>query len=212
LQNGGAMKMQALVSIVLAGLVLAGCALDGTEEETTSTTEQGLSGNVHAAYDYFVARGLTKRQSAGIVGNLMQESSVIPTAVQFGGGPGRGIAQWSVGGRWDHSYHDNVTWYAAHHSESRWALHTQLAFTWYELHSVGGYGLGALRNTRTIRGATLVFMRDYEICGTCDSSRRVQYAQQVYNAYAATGRTIDVDDLDTDAEEAVDVAEDPDAE
>ena len=212
LQNGGAMRMKSVLFIVVAGLVLAGCALDNTGAETTSTAEQGLSGNVHAAYDYFVARGLTKRQSAGIVGNLMQESSVIPTAVQYGGGPGRGIAQWSVGGRWDRSYHDNATWYAAQHSESRWALHTQLAFVWYELHSVGGYGLSALRGTTTIRGATLVFMRDYEICGTCDSSRRIQYATQVYNAYAATGRVIDADDLGTDAEEAVDVAEDPDAE
>ncbi len=206
------MNLKPVFFIVVAGLVLAGCALDNTADETTSTTEQGLSGNVHAAYDYFLARGLTKRQSAGIVGNLMQESSVIPTAVQYGGGPGRGIAQWSVGGRWDRSSHDNVTWYAAQHGESRWALRTQLAFIWYELHSVGGYGLGALRATTSIRGATLVFMRDYEICGTCDSTRRIQYATQVYNAYAATGRTIGPDDFDTDAEEAVDVAEDPDAE
>jgi hypothetical protein len=197
--------------LVLA-LLVAGCAMDTSDDSDTSTTEQGLSGNEHSAFDYFVARGLTKRQAAGIVGNLIQESSVSPTAVQYGGGPGRGIAQWSVGGRWDHSYHDNVTWYAAHHDEGRWRLHTQLAFIWYELHSVGGYGLGALRNTRTIRGATLAFMRDYEICGTCDSSRRVEYAHEVYNAFAGTGREIDVDNLDVDAEEAVDVEFDPDAE
>jgi len=40
---------------------------------------------------------------------------VIPTAVQYGGGPGRGIAQWSVGGRWDSSHNDNMTWYANAH-------------------------------------------------------------------------------------------------
>ena len=206
------MKTKTVLAMVLAGLVLAGCATDSGDDGETSTTEQGLTSNEHAAFDYFVARGLTKRQSAGIVGNLMQESNVVPTAVQYGGGPGRGIAQWSVGGRWDHSYHDNVAWYASRHGWSRWALHTQLAFTWYELHSVGGYGLGALRNTSTIRGATLVFMRDFEICGTCDSTRRVEYARQVYNAFAGTGRQVDVDDPDIDAEEAVDVAYDPDAE
>ena len=211
LQNAAGMKIQHVLVLVLAGAVLAGCAMD-TPEDATSTTEQDLSSNERAAFDYFVARGLTKRQSAGIVGNLIQESSVIPTAVQFGGGPGRGIAQWSVGGRWDHSFHDNVTWYAAAHSEGRWKLHTQLAFIWYELHSVGGYGLSALRKTTTIRGATLAFMKDYEICGTCDSTKRVEYAHQVYNAYAATGQEVSVDNIDIDAEEAVDVEYDPDAE
>src|SRR5512141_1655625 len=121
------MKTKTVLTIVLAGLVLAGCAMDSGDDGETSTTEQGLTSNEHAAFDYFVARGLTKRQSAGIVGNLMQESNVVPTAVQYGGGPGRGIAQWSVGGRWDHSYRDNVAWYASRHGWSRWALHTQLA-------------------------------------------------------------------------------------
>jgi hypothetical protein len=190
---------------ILVLLAIAACATDPVDDGDTSSTEQDLSSNQRAAFHYFVNKGLTKRQSAGIVGNLIQESSVIPSAVEFGGGPGRGIAQWSVGGRWDHSFHDNVVWYAHAHGQSRWSLGAQLAFTWYELHGVGGYGLSALRRTTTIRGATLAFMRDFEICGTCDSTRRVEYAHQVYNAYAGTGREIDVDNADIDAEEAVEV-------
>jgi tail lysozyme len=174
--------MRITTSILVAATCLAGCA--SNDDPTLGTTESELSANEHTAFNYFVNRGLTKRQSAGIVGNLIQESSVNPKAKQFGGGPGRGIAQWSVGGRWDTSHHDNVTWYANQHSESRWALHTQLAFIWYELHTVGGYGLPALRDTTTIKGATLVFMKDYEICGTCDASKRIEYAHQVYNAFA----------------------------
>ncbi|MGE5187198.1 MAG: phage tail tip lysozyme [Acidobacteriota bacterium] len=170
---------------MFAIVALAGCAAD-TGDPATSTTESELSTNTHTAFNYFVAKGLTKRQSAGIVGNLMQESSVNPTAVQYGGGPGRGIAQWSVGGRWDHSYHDNVAWYASKHGTSRWALRTQLGFIWYELASVGGYGLHALRTSTTIAGATVAFMRDYEICGLCDQTRRITYAHQVYNAYATS--------------------------
>jgi Phage tail lysozyme len=169
------------MKILIAAICLAACA----SEPDTSTTESALSSNEHAAFNYFVNRGLTKRQSAGIVGNLIQESSVNPTAKQFGGGPGRGIAQWSVGGRWDTSHHDNVTWFAGQRGTSRWTLGTQLAFIWYELHTVGGYGLTALRNTTTINGATLVFMRDYEICGTCDASKRETYAHEVYNAFAS---------------------------
>jgi hypothetical protein len=131
---------------------------------------------------------------------LIQESSVNPKAVEFGGGPGRGIAQWSVGGRWDKSHNDNVTWYANAHSESRWTLHTQLAFTWYELHTFGGYGLAALRKTTTIAGATTTFERDFEKCGTCDQSKRIEYAHEVYNAFANSKLVIDADDVDNDDE------------
>jgi hypothetical protein len=195
------MRITQTFILVLAMAALASCAVDTSSDgDQTSSTEQDLSGNQHAAFRYFVARGLTKRQAAGIVGNLIQESSVIPTAREYGGGPGRGIAQWSVGGRWDHSYHDNVVWYAARHSVSRWSLNLQLGFIWYELHSVGGYGLTALRHTTTIRGATLVFERDYEICGACDESRRIAYATQVYNAYAGTAREIGPDDDVTDVD------------
>ena len=81
-------------------------------------SEAALSSNEHTAFNFFVSKGLTKTQSAGIIGNLMQESSVIPSAVEYGGGPGRGIAQWSVGGRWDTDHDDNVTWYASAHGES----------------------------------------------------------------------------------------------
>lgn len=189
---------------ILFLLAITACATDPSideGDEDTSTTEQDLSSNTHSAFNYFVAKGLTKRQSAGIVGNLLQESSMNPSAVQYGGGPGRGIAQWSVGGRWNHSYHDNLVWYANDKlGKSRWNLSAQLAFIWYELHAVGGYGLTALRNTTTIRGATIVFERDYEICGACDESRRISYATQVYNAYAGAARVIDADDDTTNIE------------
>ncbi len=190
---------------ILVLLAVTACATDPSVDDTdnTSTTEQDLSANTHPAFNYFVGKGLTKRQAAGIVGNLLQESSMNPGAIQYGGGPGRGIAQWSVGGRWDRSYHDNVAWYAnVKLGKSRWNLGAQLAFIWYELHSVGGYGLSALRHTTTIRGATIVFERDYEICGACDESRRISYATQVYNAYAGTRREIGPDDDVTDREEA----------
>ena len=173
---------------LLAAALLAGCAADPSSDPATSTTESELSSNTHTAFNYFVSKGLTKRQSAGIVGNLLQESGMDPTIKQFGGGPGRGIAQWSVGGRWDTSHHDNVAWYAAQHGWSRWSLRTQLHFIWYELADIG-YGFHALRATTTINGAVLVFMRDYEICGACDASRRETYAHEVYNAYATSAAT-----------------------
>jgi hypothetical protein len=181
------MRAITLATTLICGLLataVTGCAEDtGDDGEDTGMSEAALSNNEATAFNYFVAKGLTKRQAAGIVGNLIQESSVVPTAVEYGGGPGRGIAQWSVGGRWDTSYHDNVTWYANQHGLNRWALGTQLAFVWYEL-TTYGYGYSSLRASTTISGATIAFEDKYEICGNCQQAQRISYADQVYNAYA----------------------------
>jgi hypothetical protein len=103
--------------------------------------------------------------------------------VEFGGGPGRGIAQWSVGGRWDTEHHDNVHWYAASKGKSIHSLNLQLEFVWYELETFSGYGLHELKSASNITSATIAFQDRYEGCGECDQSKRISYAKQVLNAY-----------------------------
>ena len=175
-----------LCSVLITGCTLsAGCAGSVGTDGDDGLSEAALSSNEHTAFNFFVSKGLTKIQSAGIVGNLVQESGVIPTAVQYGGGPGRGIAQWSVGGRWDASHDDNVTWYANAHAGNRWGLTTQLDFIWYELTQIG-YGYSQLRGSSTVSAATIAFQDRYEICGTCDSSQRISYAEQALNAYGGS--------------------------
>ena len=175
----------ALAIVVLGGTLGAGCVggppVDENEEAVTPLT---AFANDKTAYEFFVGKGLTNFQSAGIVGNLDQESGVDPTAVQFGGGPGRGIAQWSVGGRWDTS-NPNAVSYASSKGESVWSLTLQLEFIWYELTTVG-YGYSALKATTNVTDATVTFMDKYEICGTCDSTNRINYAKSVLAAYGAT--------------------------
>jgi hypothetical protein len=177
------MRKHFLALIAISALA-AGCS--GSVDGDDSLSEAALSSAEHSAYNYFVSKGLTKFQAAGIVGNLMQESNVIPTAVQYGGGPGRGIAQWSVGGRWDSSRGDNVASYAAQHGGSRWALGTQLDFIWYELTNFSGYGLGALRASTNVSSATVVFQDRYEICGQCVQSTRIHDAEAVLSAYGGS--------------------------
>jgi uncharacterized membrane protein YgcG len=162
------------------GLALAGCGDAGpaVPGEPVGQVQSDLFANDVTACNYFVGKGLTDFQAAGIVGNLDQESGVDPTAVQYGGGPGRGIAQWSVGGRWDTSTNDNATWYANKTGEGLWTLQLQLDFIWYELTNVG-YGYSALKATTNVTDATTVFQDDFEICGTCDASTRIAYAQAV---------------------------------
>jgi hypothetical protein len=162
---------------------------DGTDD-STPTTPDSLSADTvttaeTTAYDFFVGKGLTAVQAAGIVGNLIQESNVVPTAVQSGG-PGRGIAQWSVGGRWDTDAEDNVKWYAAKEGLSTTSLTLQLDFVWYELSTFSDYGLASLKKATTVSAATIAFQNDFEGCGECDESQRIAYATAVYDALAGT--------------------------
>ena len=143
--------------------------------------------NNQVAFDYFVGKGLTAVQAAGIVGNLDQESGMDPTISQSGGGVGRGIAQWSAGGRWDTDTNDNVAWYAGQEGASADSLDLQLDFIWYELQTFSGYGLASLRAATTISAATVAFQNDFEGCGECDESQRIAYAEAAYSDFASGG-------------------------
>src|SRR6476469_697665 len=169
--------------LVLACAILVGGCVGGPPvDETTEALEPAFA-NDKPAYAVFGGKGRTNFQAAGIVGNLDQESGVNPASVQFGGGPGRGIAQWSVGGRWDTS-NPNVLAYAKSKGVSATSLNLQLEFIWLELTTVG-YGYAALKATTNVTDATLVFMDKYEFCGTCASAQRISYAKSVLNAYGA---------------------------
>lgn len=129
------------------------------------------------AFEFFVARGLGPVQAAGIVGNLLQESNVNPAAVQAGG-PGRGIAQWSTGARWD-----SLLRFARANHGSPLALDTQLQFLWHELTATPALGLDALRAARSVAAATRAFARSFEVCGVCNHPRRVAFAEAVLRAF-----------------------------
>jgi hypothetical protein len=184
--NPTALRILSACIVASASALAAGCSAGG-EDTATSESEAALTNSQKTAYNYFVSKGLHPYQAAAIVGNLMQESSVNPGAIQYGGGPGRGIAQWSVGGRWDHDSGDNMTWYANKNGLNKWSLQAQLEFIWYELETFGGYGLGALKNSSNVISATIAFQNDFEGCGTCAQSTRIAYAEQVLAAYGQGG-------------------------
>jgi Phage tail lysozyme len=178
----------ALLPLAVA-LASTGCARsDAPGGETIDDGSEALTENANdkIAFDYFLARGLTPVQAAGIVGNLDQESGMDPTISQYGGGPGRGIAQWSAGGRWDTSTNANVTWYAGQQNEDRWSLNLQLEFIWWEL-THEGYGYNDLRAATTVTQAVTVFQDEYEICGACDSSNRIAHANAALAQFGNDG-------------------------
>lgn len=175
-------QLALLLAVFVTGCMVGEDNLPAKEDLPPLRSEASLSNNARTAFNFFVGKGLTKVQAAGVVGNLMQESSVIPTSVEYDGGPGRGIAQWSVGGRFD-TGSKSLTAFVAARGGSKWALTTQLDFIWYELATVGGFGLPELRAATTINAAVTAFQNEYEICGTCVQTQRLQYAQQALANY-----------------------------
>jgi hypothetical protein len=155
-----------------------GSTVDG-DVVLTLAASSAPNGAARTAFHFFVAKGLAGAQAAGIVGNLLQESNVNPRSVQAGG-PGRGIAQWSAGARWN-----NLLAFARAHHEAPLALATQLKFLWHELTTVPSFGLGALRAARSVAAATSVFARSYEVCGACNQPRRVALAKDVLRAFGS---------------------------
>lgn len=171
--------MKQRISQLVGGLLLTmslalGLVVVPAQEATAATN------NNETGFDFFVAKGLTKKQSAGIIGNLIQESGtpIDPRADQPGG-PGKGIAQWSEGGRWD-----ELIKYARNRGQSRYSLNLQLNFVWYELERYPFYGLAELRDARSVREATKAFQDNFERCGKCDFNSRLRYAEGVYDDYA----------------------------
>ncbi len=126
--------------------------------------------NIEKAFNYFVDRGLTPQQSAGIVGNLIGESGVNPAQQQIGGGPGRGIAQWEVGARWDtippvKGQPANVKDFAAGpvgNGRALIDLGLQLDFLWHEFNTTESKALTSIRGATTVGQAAVAFLVDFE--------------------------------------------------
>lgn len=167
---------------------LDGCENTGGGDATDNEPLTG-SDNIEQAYNFFRVRGLTAEQSAGIVGNLMQESGVNPKSHQNGGGPGRGIAQWSVNERWAQLIQHEK-------GKDPYALATQLDFLWYEMSEVAPWNqsLPAVKATNSFDdvvqpngsrkdGSTRAFEETFEKAGKPNMPQRIKYARQVYNKY-----------------------------
>ena len=171
---------------------ITGCAASDTEP--LGENQQALFANDKTAYDYFIGKGLTNFQAAGVVGNLDQESGVDPTIHQAGGGVGRGIAQWSTGARWDTTDKDNVLQYATQQGQSATSLGLQLDFMWYELMTFSQYGLTELKASTNLTDATTVIEDKFEGCvyanyPECALPSRINFAKGILNAYGANTGT-----------------------
>lgn len=153
-----------------------------TNTNTPRSTSGGLVGNSNAerAFRYLEGKSFTDEAAAGVVGNLMQESGVNPRSRQHGGGPGRGIMQWSVNQRWKQL----LNW-AGKGNRDPWALGTQLDWMYKEM---GSYGvLGKLSHMRDVRAATKYFEDTMEKAGKPNMAARYRYADDALKSYGNDG-------------------------
>lgn len=142
--------------------------------------------NIEMAFRYFVDKNLTPEQSAAIIGNLQQESGVNPQSHQGGGGPGRGIAQWSVDGRWP-----GVIELAKKQGKSEWELSVQLDFIWQEFHTNYASAFNEFLAATSLESMVEVISSKYEVAGKAHIDKRVGYANDVLRLYGNTVTTTD---------------------
>ncbi len=136
---------------------------------TTPNASSSLVGNdnLEKILRYFVGKGLTLAQAAGIAGNFQAESGFNPS-IREGGqivdetytlepGVGFGIAQWTTGGR-----QANLKSLATSSNRAINDLSLQLDFAWQEMEAGAMMDLSTFKATTTPNEAAYVFHRDFE--------------------------------------------------
>ena len=134
------------------------------------------SANAEKVWTGLKAQGFTDESAAGILGNLQQESGIEPTRKQGGGGPGRGIMQWTVNQRWA-----TLTSWAQGKNMNPEDLDTQFQFMVKEMHDYGIYD--RQRVITNIEEAVKYFHDTMEKSADKSMSVRNGYAHGFYNTY-----------------------------
>lgn len=149
-------------------------------KEVITTAEQNRRGV--QIINFFIDKGLTAEQSAGIAGNFFAESGlqlniVNPSSRAYG------LAQW-LGER-----KQNLFAFASSRGESvgNISLETQLEFTWSELQSFKSLGLTDLKAQNTVEDAVTSFVNKFERPSTAEIAqslnKRIVYAKKFLTEY-----------------------------
>ena len=130
-------------------------------------------GTAQTIWNFFTSRGLSPSATAGVMGNLQQESGLNPS--EHGGY----LSQW--GG----SRLTSLDNYASSQGTSPSNLQTQLQFMWGEMQSGNYINVNQL-NTYDAEQAALYFSNNYEkpAAWAANNTGREQYAQSFYNEFA----------------------------
>jgi hypothetical protein len=129
-------------------------------------------------FNYFVGKGLTAQQAAGIVGNAQQESGFNPKSPNpAASGGGGGLFQWE-GDRW--SGPQGLLAFAAKRGTQWTDTATQLDFTWWEMNNNRKQTLPLLKAASTPSQAADAFEQGFEGAGNPQNQNREKYAEAAY--------------------------------
>jgi len=159
---------------------VAAAVIKKLEQEVKEVKPAPIKGSPEYIINKLVTGGLTKTAAIGVVANLKAESNLDPGIKQIGGGPGRGLAQWEKGGRYD-TDPINLNKFAAKKG-TNWAdLDTQIDFILYEMDKHPEYKKvkEQLNKTDSVEKATLIFLKKYEKAGTPHTDKRLKYAKEL---------------------------------
>lgn len=157
----------------------------------SSTTLTGSEGG-EQIYGFFLQKGLTPEQAAGVTGNAQLESGFDPLAHNPSGPEYLGIFQWDKPGRWL-----LLKTYAASKGQDPNTLVAQLDFAWYEATERGDIA-GLKAQGTTLELATWYWGRFYEVAiiggsksttpmtNVQELDKRVQYAKDALAKYGSS--------------------------
>jgi hypothetical protein len=160
------------------------------QDAVTKPAEQAIGGSLDAQQastrdqlmKFFMGKGLTQAQAAGVVGNAFAESSLNPTATN---GDAKGLFQWTGPRAAAFQKMYGV-------SPDKATVQQQEEFAWMELKAGEGGALDALDATNTPGDAgaafAATFERPYAGMGAraiyADEMKRAQMSQMMYQQYA----------------------------
>lgn len=145
---------------------ITGSSEDHKNHAAIAITKEEQIKNAKSAMDFFISKGLTTEQAAGIVGVLHAESGLNPGIVNEQekkdgkGGYGRGIAQWS-----NERIKEFGNWYKSKYGEYKEPQETdfatQLEYVWKEMQDRPAF-MKAIKSTNDIVEATDYMLRGFE--------------------------------------------------
>ena len=136
----------------------------------------GGSSNRAKVWNMLMDEGFSMGAAAGIIGNLQQESGVNPASNQGGGGPGRGIMQWTVNERWA-----SLQKWAKKGGLSARSLEAQVQYMLKEMKDYGVFN--KMRRMDDVEDATLYFENTMERAGVPNMSARYKYAREALKQF-----------------------------
>lgn len=131
-------------------------------------------------FNRLVEGGLTPIAAIGVVANLKAESNLNSSTKQYGGGPGRGLAQWEKGGRYD-TDRINLVKFAKKRGVDWSDMDAQIDFILHEMNVHPEYKRVKrdINKVGSVEEATLLFLKRYEKAGIPHTSKRLKYAKEL---------------------------------